>query len=187
MKKDDQFYRDMQRYIAVTTIGPSALRNQGSKGVIKAAQKHLSDIDLGAFRAKDEVSFLCVLDNHTEKLRCALPREAQNWGAARKALNLFLRDICYNRFLCQKHGLSEAEEWMEIPLDSLVAASLKRKGKRGQLPPWPGLNGLTAEISSKFQKVAKLVASTQGIARVHLDMRLWTVERERSGKLSQTT
>jgi len=33
MKKDDKFYLDMQRYIAVITVSPSTLRNQGSKGV----------------------------------------------------------------------------------------------------------------------------------------------------------
>jgi hypothetical protein len=110
MKKDDQFYRDMQRYIAVTTIGPSALRNQGSKGVIKAAQNHLAVIDLGAFHTKDEQAFLKVLDTETAELREALPKGSRHWGAARKACNLFLRDICYNRFLCERHGLAHSEE-----------------------------------------------------------------------------
>jgi hypothetical protein len=182
MKKDDQFYRDMQRYIAVTTIGPSALRNQGSRGVIKAAQKYLAVIDLGAFRTKDEAAFLSTLDAETEKLQQTLPRGAQNWGAARKACNLFLRDICYNRFLCERHGLADSEEWMEIPLDGLVATALKRKGKRGGLPRWPGINGLTAEVSAKYQAFAREVAKEQGISRVHLDMRLWTTERERNGE-----
>jgi len=54
MKKDGQFYRDMQNYIAITTIGASTLRNQGAKGVIKAAQKHLADINLRIFQAKNE-------------------------------------------------------------------------------------------------------------------------------------
>jgi len=180
MRKDDEFYHDMQRYIAVTTIGPSALRNQGSKGVVKAAQRHLAAVDLGVFRVEDEAAFHRTLDQETERLRRALPREAQNWGAARKALNLFLRDICYNRFLCKRHKLAQTEEWMEIPLDSLIAASLKRKGKRGHLPPWPGLNGLTPKLSFKFQAFAKQVALAQGISRVHLDMRLWTEERERN-------
>lgn len=62
-------------------------------------------------------------------------------------LNLFLRDSCYNRFLCKKYGLFQAEEWMEIPLDSLTAASLKRRGARGNLPQWPGLSRLTPGVS----------------------------------------
>jgi hypothetical protein len=134
MKKDHQFYRDMQRYISITAIGPSALRNEGSAGVIKGARNYLAAIDLGAFRTKDESTFLNVLDAATEALKRALPQGARHWGAARKACNLFLRDICYNRFLCHRYGLDEAEEWMEIPLDGLVATALKRKGQRGGLP-----------------------------------------------------
>lgn len=172
----------MQRYIAVTTVGPSALRNQGSKGVIKAAQDYLARIPLRQFRANVEGSFLRTLDTETERLRKTLPRGAQNWGAARKALNLFLRDICYNRFLCDRHGLSRSENWMEIPLDSLVAAFLKRKARheKTRLPRWPGLTGLTREVSAIFQAYAKQVALSQGISRVHLDMRVWTEERERN-------
>ena len=181
-RKDDQFYRDMQRYIAVTTIGPSALRNQGSKGVLQAAQRYLAVIRLSKFRVANEMAFLHALDGETEKLRRNLPRGAQNWGAARKALNLFLRDICYNRFLGEKHSLANSEDWMELPLDSLVARALKRKGKRGELPRWPGLNGLTREVSAEFQAFAKRVADSQEISRVHLDMRLWTTERERGEK-----
>ncbi len=185
MKKDDQFYRDMQRYIAVTAIGPSTLRNQGSAGVIEAAQDYLAGIDLGGFCTKDERTFLMVLDAATEKLKRTLPREAQNWGAARKACNLFLRDICYNRFLCQRYyGLEESEEWMEIPLDGLVAVALKRKGQRGGLPRWPGLNGLTPEISAKFQAFARQIAAEKRISRVHLDMRLWMTERKKNGEQS---
>ena len=182
MKKDEQFYKDMQRYIAVTTIGPSSLRNQGSVGVIKAAQGYLAKIDLEGFCAKDERTFLNALDAATEDLRRKLPRGAQNWGAARKGCNLFLRDICYNRYLCKRYRLEKSEEWMELPLDGLVANALKRVGPRGGLPQWPGLNRLTPEISAKYQRFAKVVAAEQGISRVHLDMRLWTSERERNRK-----
>jgi hypothetical protein len=178
MKKDDQFYRDMQRYIAVTTIGPSTLRNQGTPGVIKAAQRYLAVVDLSAFRTRNEADFLATLDTETEHLRTALPHGAQAWGAARKAVNLFLRDICYNRFLCRRYGLVQSEDWMEIPLDGLVTTSLKRKAGRGKLPRWPGLNRLTEAVSAQFQSFARRFAISQGVSRVHLDMRLWTVERE---------
>ena len=151
MKKDNQFYRDMQRYIAVTTIGPSTLRNQGASGVIEAAQEHLAAVELPAFCVRNEDAFLAALNAETERLRKALPPGAQNWGAARKALNLFLRDICYNRFLCERHDLGECEDWMEIPLDGLVATALKRRAGRGKLPRWPGLSELTADVSSSFR------------------------------------
>lgn len=188
MQKNDQFYSDMQQYIAVTTIGPSTLRNQGAKGVIKTAQKYLAAVSLARFRTQNESGFLCVLDGATEELRFALPQGAQHWGAARKALNLFLRDICYNRFLCARHGLEGSEDWMELPLDSLVAGWLKREARRegkrgwGELPCWPGLNGLESEDSTRFQSFAKRLAEAGGVSRVHLDMRLWTVEREQGGK-----
>lgn len=123
MKKDDQFYLDVQRYVAVTTIGPSALRNQGSAGVIKAAQNYLAIIDLGAFRTKDERTFLRVLDTATEKLTHTLPRGAQNWGAARKACNLFLRDICYNRF---PEGLSIGVCWLLTAVDKGIDGELRQ-------------------------------------------------------------
>lgn len=168
----------MQEYIAVTTIGPSTLRNQGSKGVIRAAQQYLAVMNIRAFSVEKENIYLRVLDDHTERLRITLPKAAQNWGAARKALNLYLRDICYNRFLCERYNLSEKENWMEIPLDSFVASSLKKRAGRGQLPCWPGLNGLTPEISFKFQKFAKHFAANEGISRIHLDMRLWMDTRE---------
>ena len=184
MKRDDQFHQDMQRYIAVTTIGPSTLRNQGASGVIEAAQKHLATVELSVFSAKNENDFLASLNAQTERLRTALPLGAQNWGAARKALNLFLRDICYNRFLCERHALAQSEDWMEIPLDGLVARALKRRAGRGKLPRWPGLNELTVDVSGFFQAFAREFAASKGISRVHLDMRLWTKERKGNGEPS---
>lgn len=177
MEKTEQFYRDMQRYIAVTAIGPSTLRNQGSGGVIKVARDFLAVIDLAAFRTENERSFFMVLDSKTEELKYAFPQGAQNWGAARKACNLFLRNACYNRFLCQRYNLEASEEWMEVPLDSLIVTALKRTGHGKSLPRWPGLNGLKPEISAKYQAFARQVAAEQGIVRVHLDMRLWPIKK----------
>lgn len=177
--KTDNIYVDMQRYIAVTTIGPSTLRNQGASGVIGAAQRFLSKLDMHKFAVKDEKAFLVVLDTTTEELRRRLPVGARHWGVARKALNLFLRDLCYNRFLSPKYSLAELERWMEIPLDSLVAEVLMKyaKGKNRVLPPWPRIKGLTSPVSSEYQDVARQWADAKSISRPHLDMRIWMTER----------
>jgi hypothetical protein len=147
MEKNDHFRRDMQRYIAASTIGPSTLRNPRASGVSETAQKYVAVVDLSAFSAQNEDDYLAALNAQTKLLQTAFPLGARNWSAARKALNIFLRDICYNRFLCERHRLAASGEWMEIPLDKLVATALKRKASQGKLPPWPGLNQLTAEIS----------------------------------------
>jgi hypothetical protein len=168
---------DMQKYIAVTTVGPSTLRNQGASGVIEAAQRFLKKLDMRRFAVKEEKAFLAVLDTVTEELKQRLPRVARHWGAARKALNLFLRDVCYNRLLEQKYSLAGLEFWMEIPLDSLVAAALKKRIGKGKLPRWRGLKRLTPSESLLFQHKARQRANASHISRVHLDMRIWVKQR----------
>lgn len=170
----------MHRFIAISAIGPSALRGQGASGVIKACRDHLSSLDLKRFRRRSEKAFLLTLDEATEELRKVFPIGARNWGAARKALNLFLRDVYYNRFLFERYKLfCLNEEWFEIPLDSLIAKALKRHSGKGSLPNWPGLKRLKKKDSDSFQEFAKIYASEHNTTRIHLDMRLWAVERER--------
>lgn len=180
--KTNSLYHDMQRYIAVTAIGPSTLRNQGAPGVIAAAQCFLSNLALRTFTVKNEKAFLAVLDATTNELRRSLPSDSQHWGAARKGLNLFLRDICYNRFLSQRHSMGRLEPWMEIPLDSVVAAALKKHIGKGRLPSWPGLKRLTPSGSFLFQDVARQWADAEHISRVHLDMRIWVKQRTKLAK-----
>ena len=184
MNKFDSHSRrhsDIQRYIAVTTVGPSTLRNQGKSGVIEMAQSFLSEFDLHRLTVNDERAFLRVLDTMTEELRQQLPRGAQHWGAARKAVNLFLRDCCYNRIVSDTYRLASLEAWLEIPLDSVVAAELKRRLPRRTLPAWPRLKGLTPPVSAAFQRVAKARADADGITRPRLDMRLWVAQRKPRG------
>jgi hypothetical protein len=71
--KTDIFYGDVQRYIAATTIGPSALRNQGGPGVIERAQRFLSELDIRTLAASDEESFLQALDTATAELQQWFP------------------------------------------------------------------------------------------------------------------
>jgi len=171
--------QERQAYLATVAITSSVLRNQGAPGVIQAAQGFLATLDLGRFTATNEADYLAILDTVTVELQYRLPIGAQRWGAARKALNLFLRDACYNRFLAPQYALEGLEPFMEIPLDTVVAKALMAHAKaQGRtLPPWQSIKGLTPSLSQEFQDVARAWANAERITRPHLDMRIWTTER----------
>src|SRR6266487_3891036 len=84
---------DRVRYrVAQTAVGPSALRNQGGPNVVQRARRFLGRIDLNTFNVRAEARFRAQLDESTAELQSYLPQGARNWGTARKALSLFLRD-----------------------------------------------------------------------------------------------
>lgn len=177
MDMTKNFLATMQHSVAVSAIGPSALRNQGESGVIDAARGFLAQLDLSSYMVKKKEEFDGLHNSTTEILVQALPKKAQHWGAARKAINLFLRDILYNRYLAERYQFPMIEELLEIPLDSVVAKGLRKSCCRGELPSWPGLKYLSKEISFLYQTYAEKLANERGIARVHLDMYLWLQER----------
>jgi hypothetical protein len=163
----------MQNHVAETAVGPSALRNQGSRGVIARTRSRLRKIDLARFSVRSRSAFAARLDAETKRLRKALPRGARNWGTARKALNLFLRDVLYHRLLCKFYGLDSLEQRLEVPLDSYVAKAIRGELPREDLPKWPGVKHLTPQISMVYQTAAAQIAAKEQIARVHLDLRWW--------------
>jgi len=177
MSLSDDFLCVLQRSVSVRAIGPSSLRNQGTPGVIDAVREFLNKNDLTRFSIGTKRDFFNHLNRTTYRLVRAMPARARNWGAARKAINLFLRDALYNQFLASAYSLQKIEHWLEIPLDGAVARGLKKSGRRGELPLWPGLKKLTPPISAEFQAFAERLAVTRGLARVHLDMYLWLEER----------
>ena len=86
--KPKSFVPTVQRKVAVTAIGPSALRGQG-KGVLKVCQEYLASLSLARIPRSREARFREWLNRHTERLLDQLPVRARPWGAARKAINLF--------------------------------------------------------------------------------------------------
>src|SRR5262249_29200793 len=103
---DAQVLQAIQDYITYVAASSSSLRNAGAKGVVSAAQTCLRQLQLEDFAVQSEPKFRSVLDSHTERLRCTFPPEAQdNWGAARKVLNIFLRDAVYHRLLGEHYHL----------------------------------------------------------------------------------
>jgi len=166
----------MQRRTGVTAVGPSALRGQG-KGVLKVTQVYLGTIDLSQIPISTQDEYTAWLDEHTNALLKKLPIRNRPWGAARKALNLFMRDTLYNKYLNDHYRIYKLESWMEVPLDSAVVKGLKRRAGRGRLPYWPGLKNLKPDVSAIFQKYATKDAKMKNVTRIHLDVYLWMENR----------
>jgi len=175
MKRHD-FIATLQQRTGIAAVGPSALRGQG-KGVLRATQTFLGQMDLSGVSTSSPRRYRKWLDGQTKRLLEKLPVNGSPWGTARKALNLFMRDTLYNRYLNRRFGINAIEPWLEVPLDSAVARGLKRHAGRGSLPQWPGLKKLKAGVSDEFQDFAQEHARAQGIERVHLDIYLWVENR----------
>ena len=163
----------MQRRIARGSIGPSTLRGMGPKGTIEQTRMYLCKIDLRDFKTRSGKGFNQVLDHYTSLLKRKLPKGAQHFGSARKALNIFLRDVNYNRFLCDHYNLHRLEPWLELPLDSHVAKGLKLEPEGKELSRWAGVIHLKPVVNMEYQYVAKKVADCLGMHRVHLDLMYW--------------
>jgi hypothetical protein len=161
-----------QKRAAEGSIGPSAMRNQGNRHVVRQARKYLSSLDLSQFVTKSESQFRTALDHHTELLRRQLPSNAKHWGTARKAMNLFLRDILYHRYLSQYYKFNWIESWLEVPLDKSVADGISRSSL-DVVPRWRGIIHLSVDDSLQFQRAARKVAKATGIEPVHLDVYWW--------------
>ena len=170
---NDEYIALLQRRIAGTSIGPSTARGMGPGGTIKAARQFLADLDLRRLRKLRQSSFPALLDSMTNELIAALPRKSQHWGSARKFLNIFLRGVIYNRYLCERYRLYSLEPWLEIPLDSHVARGLRREPGSEKLPRWRTVIGLSPDENKIFQEFAREVAKSKHTYRVHLDLLYW--------------
>ena len=162
-----------QRRIAQTAIGASTIRGLGPRGTIGIIRTFLADLELAKLGAMNGHGFRSWLDLTTEELRAQLPSGAQHWGTARKCINIFARDALYNHDLRISYDLQKVESWLELPLDSHVAAALKREAGSAHLPQWETIKGLTPEAHEAYQTFANSVARKRGIARVHLDLMFW--------------
>lgn len=170
----------IQRNIAETSVGASALRSQGASGVIATARKYFKEIDLKKFSSIKHKSFPGWLDEHTETLRNRFPGEAKkSWGGARKAMNLFLRGCLYNTYLSEEYRLREMEMLLEVPLDKDVATGLIIDARKENiiLPKWDAIKRLTKRNSDIYQQYALKLAQKRNIARVHLDLAYWRKDK----------
>ena len=166
------FLKAVQQYVSSIAIGASSLRNLGAKGVVGKAREFLASLDLVALKRMSPNQYADWLNERTAELKARFPREARKWGAARKALNIFLCHAYLNRPLCEAYRLERLDHVMETPLDSVVAKKL-REAAKGNLPRWPGVGRLTQEVSQQYQDFAAEHAKKCGVPRGCLDAVLW--------------
>ena len=179
---ETEFYKLLHRRLSQIAVGPSAIRNQGSSGIIKTLRDYFeTQINLDQFvnSLVDETKYLEFLNEHTSHILTLFPEKAQSWGAARKGLNLFFREIVYSKFFSHRYSIPEnfdnfnsLVKYMEVPLDRDVANGLIDDSKE-LLPKWINIKNLTPIISESFQKQAFLIATKENIARVNLDLKYW--------------
>jgi len=165
--------RIIQSFVASESISASTLRSQGAKGVVAVARQYLSGLDLQSFAVFNHEDFDRQLDECTIALQNCFPKGARNWGAARKALNIFLRNAFYNRFLSSHFNLDAATAFYEVPMDSYVASELKGFDKQKVLPNWPGVKHLDKQTNAVYQSFLGQIAAQFALNRVHLDVILW--------------
>jgi len=171
-----RFVNKLQSKVAISAVGPSALRGQGA-GVLRTSQDFLARMRLERIPRSSAKEFRLWLNRQTNRLLRKLPVENRPWGAARKAINLFLRDALYNKYLCERYRLQRLEKWLEIPLDKAVGKGLEAGDGGNALPEWPGLKNLSPAASAAFQAFASKQARLERVARVHLDVFLWVDNR----------
>ncbi len=164
------------------SVGASALRNQGAPGIVEAARVYFrEEIELDKFFIALSTSkgYRKYLDTHTSNLLETFPSKGKSWGAARKGLNLYFREIVYNKFISDYYGMpkkmdryNDAIAFLEVPLDKDVATGIRRDAEE-ELPKWISIRDLDKGISDVYQEAAMNIAKQEGVARIHLDLKYW--------------
>gem|GEM_PF-2289817 len=117
------------------------MRNQGPKYMVRQARLFTSAINLTEMaNFWNQKRYVSYLDDLTIKLMAFFPKGARrNFGAARKALNLFFRDILYNSRLVQHYELNTSIHYLsqlEIPLDNQTAKKIIEAVYSVRQPGW---------------------------------------------------
>lgn len=182
------FRKKIHRRLAIVAVGASALRNQGVPGMIDTARNYFyHSISLEEFfhALPHKDKFKLFLDKNTDQLRKKFPKGGRsNWGAARKGLNLFFREVVYNKSMSEYFNLptdlskfNNRIQYLEVPLDRDVANGI-RKHTKEDLPKWKSIRKLKQHESNLYQVEARKIAEKDNTVRVHLDLDYWRPETE---------
>lgn len=142
-------------------------------------------LDLSVLRRTTPARFTQTLDRWTKELMRKMPRIEQNgynWGAARKALNLFMIQAFMNKYLAKKYNMAKFEHVLETPLDSQARDYLWRKSSKNKLCKFNTIKRMKPQHSACYQKVTSDVAEKRGIPRACLDILIWRQDTKNKKK-----
>lgn len=182
---EQDFYMLLRRRLSQTSIGPSTVRNQGAPGIVAILRTYFEhNVNLNEFinALPDHQNYQTFINQHTNQIVLQFPENAQSWGAARKGLNIFLREIVYSKFFSNLYTIPEEfdefnnfVQHMEVPLDKDVAKGI-RQDAIIHLPNFGTIKHLTYNLSSIYQNQATIIANNENIARINLDLKYWRAE-----------
>lgn len=169
----EKFLTTVQNKIAHEAISPSELGFQYELTEMHDLWNFAAKLDLSQFSTKKAEDFIKNLDEATLSLANILSAEKRTWGIARTALNLFLRDAHYNRYLSEVNDLFLSEHFFEIPINDTSAVALRNQKSGSKLSEWNGLHFFDKQQSDEYQDHAADLAKEMGVSRVNLGLFLW--------------
>ncbi len=176
------FYKALTKHLANVSIGVSTVRGYPT-GTGKCVREYLGGMDFNQFRLiMNEADYSNIIDEHTknlvDKLYLIIDHSKEKtalWGIARKCLNIFMRNACYNRFIYEKYQLSHLMPFLEVPLDSYVGKKLDSHNKNTK---WTTITAINKVTNDNYQSVATDMAKNEYSFnhRIHLDLIAWRAE-----------
>ncbi|RKQ64137.1 hypothetical protein, partial [Oceanibaculum indicum] len=114
----------------------------------------------------------------TTKLMASFPEGARNnYGAARKALNIYLFACARDHVARSRYRLDRIELALELPIDKDAITYLKRKtqskASRITLRGFRSIKDLRKNQHAEIQAIASEVAARKSVMRCELDFLAW--------------
>ena len=161
--------------IGKTCIASNSTRSSFKKGGLKLLSDKLVElIQFEDIRScKNETEFTQLLNVYTDQLCYNLIdfKLKDLWGLCRKAINLYLRDCYYNKFVHDAYQLNQIASYLETPIDSFAMNKLKAIKSNLQKTPLYLLNAQSHEI---WQIAASEFAIQNGLPnRVDADLEIY--------------
>lgn len=169
----EKFLSTLQQKAAHVAITPSELGFQYELTEMHDIWNYTAALDLSRFSTKKPDPFKQALNESTRELAELLSAERRSWGLARTALNLFLKEAHYNRYLSEVNDLFLSEHFFETPINDVSAEALRKQKSASKLSEWNGLHFFDQEKSDEYQAYAADLAKEMGVSRVHLGLFLW--------------